>query len=284
MSREAARPASEAVVRSLTEEEMARWCERRGVRIVRHAGRYWKTTHPGFYEPLHWLARLTPEEATRPARCLGFRAVLTDTAGGHANGVLPAHVLASVADYGPHLFSSNRRYHLRKARRLVEFVELTSTALLEEHGYEVTVSALTRTGHARAPSREDYLASLREYGVADTRTVLAGFFDGRLAGYVDGWAVDGTAYLEHVHVETAALPTHVNTGLVVEFVEACRRGGQIRDVVYGLHTPEDESLCLYKERIGFPACRFPSRVWMLPGVEPLLRRLRPHVAYRITGR
>ena len=284
MSDAGVRPASEAVVRSLTEDELARWHEQRGDRLVRHAGRYWKTTHPGFYEPLHWFARLAPEQATRPAACLGFRAVLDDGGAAAANAALPTHVLSDVAGYGPHVLSSNRRYHLRKAQRLVEMVALTSTGLLEEQGHEIAVSALGRTGYARLPTRTKYVESLREYGVPDRRTVLAGLVNGKLVGYLDGWAADGTAYIEHVHVATSALPTNVNTGLVFAFVEACQRGGEVNEVVYGLHTPEDESLVLYKERLGFPARRLPARVWLLPGLGAVLRRVRPFVAYRITGR
>jgi hypothetical protein len=29
--------------------------------------------------------------------------------------------------------------------------------------------------------------------------------------------------------------------------------------------------------------RYPARVWFVPGAIPVLRRLRPHVAYRLTG-
>ena len=46
----------------------------------------------------------------------------------------------------------------------------------------------------------------------------------------------------------------------------------------------DESLTAYKEGIGFPVRRFPALVRLLPGLAPLLRGLRPHTAYRLTGR
>jgi hypothetical protein len=278
------RPASEAVVRSLTEDELAAWRRGRGERVVTRAGRSWRMSRPGFWEPIHWLARLHANEARRPAPCLGFRAVLRKEHAGAATGVLSAHVLAPAADWGPNLLSRNRRHRLRKATRSVELIELTSTALLEEQGHEVVVSSLSRTGAGDAPTREAYARGLARDGVGGPLTFLAGLVEGRLAGYIGGWAVDGTAYFQRLHIRTDALATQVGTALVFAFVEACQRSGDVREIVNGLHSPENASLSAYKEGIGFPVRRFPARVWFLPGALPLLRRLRPHVAYRLTGR
>jgi Acetyltransferase (GNAT) family len=278
------RPASEAVVRPLTEGALAAWRERRGERVLERGGRFWRMSRPGFWEPVHWLARLSAAEAHRPAPCLGFRAVLGDEHSGAANGSLAAHVLEPVADWGPHLLSKNRRYRLRKAGRLVELVELMDTGLLEAQGHEVVVSSLERTGAGKSPSREGYLLSLAREGIGGPLTFLAGLQDGRLAGYLSGWAVGRTAYFQRLHIRTEALATQVGTALVFAFVEACQRGGEVNEIVNGLHSPEDESLSAYKEGIGFPVRRYPARVWLLPGAIPLLRRVRPYSAYRLTGR
>jgi Acetyltransferase (GNAT) domain len=277
------RPASEAVVRPLTEVALAAWRERRGERVLERGGRYWRMSRPGFWEPVHWLARLDAEEARRPAPCLGFRAVLRDEDSGAANGSLAAHVLQPVAEWGPHLLSKNRRYRLRKAGRLVELVELTDAALLEAQGHEVVASSLERTGAGKPPSREDFLRSLAREGIGGPLTFFAGLLDGRLVAYISGWAVGSTAYFQRLHIRTEALATQVGTALVFAFVEACRRGGEIHEIVNGLHSPEDESLSAYKEGIGFPVRRYPARVWFVPAAIPLLRRVRPYAAYRLTG-
>jgi hypothetical protein len=279
-----ARPASAAVVRSMTEEELAGWRLARGERVVERAGRYWRMSRPGFWEPVHWLARLRADEARRPAPCLGFRAVLAPGCEEVATGELPAHVLGPVPGWGPHLLSRNRRQRLRKAMRSVELVELTSPALLEEQGHDVLVSSLARTKAGGAATREAYVRSLARDGIGGPLTFLAGLVDGRLAGYLGGWAVSGTAYFQRLHIHTGALATQVGTALVFAFVEACQRGGDVQEVVNGLHVPEDERLCVYKEGIGFPVRRYPARVWLLPGVLPLLRRARPQASYRLTGR
>jgi hypothetical protein len=278
------RPASEAIVRSLSEEALASWRIERGERVVERSGRYWRMSRPGFWEPVHWLARLRSDEARRPAPCLGFRSVLRDEDAQAATGALPAHVLEPVATWGTQLLSKNRRYRLRKARRLVELVELTDAALLEEQGYDVVRSSLARTGAAEPPSREEYARSLAREGVGRPLTFFAGLSEGRLAGYLGGWAVDGTGYFQRLHIRTEALATQVGTALVFAFVEACQRGGDVREIVNGLHAPEDEALSAYKNGIGFPVRRYPARVWLVPGTARLLRRLRPDTAYRLTGR
>ena len=163
-------------------------------------------------------------------------------------------------------------------------MELTSPALLEEQGYDVVVSSLARTGAGAAPSRDAYVRGLGRDDVGGRLTFLAGLVDGRLAGYLGGWAVDGTAYFQRLHIRTESLATQVGTALVFAFVEACGRGGDVREIVNGLHSPENEGLTAYKDGIGFPVRRYPARVWLVPGLLPVLRRLRPHAAYRLTGR
>jgi hypothetical protein len=51
---------------------------------------------------------------------------------------------------------------------------------------------------------------------------------------------------------------------------------EIREIAYGLHTPEDLPLAEFKTSLGFPAVHVPSRVKINPLVAPLVRRLNPH--------
>ena len=113
--------------------------------------------------------------------------------------------------------------------------------------------------------------------------VLAGLIDEKLGGYLCGKAIGGTAYIDTVLLATEALPTNIGTGLVFDFVQRCKQSGQVAEVVYGLHTPEDPRLVAYKENMLFPVVRVPTRVWMLPGIGSALRRWKPGVHYRLTG-
>lgn len=272
-----------ARVRPLDDEALAAWLRRRGVTVVRRGRTHWRTTHPRFFEPLHWLARLPPEQVARPVRfALGFRSALTADGAGAATGALAVHVLNSVEEFSVEDLPAKRRSEVRKAARETTIVELTGPELLEREGHALFASVRRRTGHGRIPNAEKFAAGLKEYGVGEERTVIAGLVDGRLAGWLDGFGIDRVGYIDQVNVSDSALSTNLSTGLVYHWLEACRRGG-VDTVVYGLHTPENESLSRYKERLGFRVERLPALVWLAPGVGPLLRRLRPHTAARLGG-
>jgi hypothetical protein len=297
---EGTRPARAASVHSVTERELADWRIDRGERVLERRGRFWRMSRRGFWEPVHWLAGFRAEEAQRPAACLGFRAVLAEEDVSRANGAMPVHVLEGVSDWGPDRYRKSRQNRLRKAARIagesgvplssailadeIELVEVVTPEVLEREGHAVVLSSLERTGVAEAPSREDYVASLDRVGIGGPAMVLAGFLDERLVAYMSGWAVGSTAYSHDLHISSDALSSQVGTALVFAFVEASQRGGQIERVVNGLHSLEDESLSGYKDGIGFPLRRFPAIVRFVPGLAPLVRHLRPYVAYRLTGR
>jgi hypothetical protein len=294
------RPAESASVHSMSERELAEWRIGRGERVLERQGRFWRMFRPGFWEPVHWLAGLSVEEARRPAACLGFRAVLAEVDASLANGAMPVHVLEPVSAFGPERYRKSKQHRLRKAARVaaessaplssailtdgIELVEIVLPEVLERQGHDVVVSSLERTGVAEAPTHEDYVASLARVGIGGPAIVLAGFRDELLVAYMSGWAVGPTAYSHQLHISSDALSSQVGTALVFAFVEACRRGGQIERVVNGLHSLEDESLSAYKEGIGFPVRRFPAIFRFVPGLAPLMRHLRPYVAYRLTGR
>lgn len=280
------RDASEARLTSMTEAELAADPREPG-RIVSHRGRYWRETVRGLFEPIHPLARLSAAEATRPTPlCWGYHATLDESSLAAANGTKPLHMLADLAGFGPHLLSSNRRYHLRRSQREVTFVEVLGMGLLEREGYEVFLSAQSRTNnpYRTISSRDAFLEEMAWFASRPSAVILAGLVDGRLGGWIAGFAVDGTAYLEIVDLATEALATHISTGLHFAFVEACQRSPGIREIVHSPHIPEDQALVVFKEGIGFPVVQVPSKVWLAPIADTLIRRKRPYLYYRLTGR
>lgn len=279
------RPAAEATLTPTTEPEHAAWLREDGRRVREHRGRWWMSLRPGFWRPVHFLARLTAVEATKPAPlCWGFQAPLREEDAASANASAPMHWVSDLDDFGEQNLSSNRRYQLRKSRRLVELVEATGPALLREQGYDVLASSLLRTEYGKTPTRDEYRARVERAVRPGREFVLAGLVEGRLGGYVTGFAIGPIAYLDDVVIATEALSTQIGIGLQFEFVEICRRSPGIQEVVHGLHAPEDEALSMYKQRIGFPVRHVPARLWLVPGALPLLRRAAPPVYYRWTGR
>jgi hypothetical protein len=281
-----AQDAQAAVLGSVDEEALALSQRREGRNVVAHRGRYWIEAPRGFYQPAHWLARFPAAEASAPRTLAwGYRAALRDDdRASHGNGAVPVHLLSDVDGYTYESLPQRRQRNVRTSRKRATIVQLTGPALLRESGFEVKRSAVERTRYGSVGSRESYLAYLDQYFLGTWRLVLAGIVDGRLGGYITGTGVEGTAYVDNVWIATEALRSSIGTGLIFEFVQACRRSGEIREIAYGLHTPEDQPLAEFKTSLGFPAVRVPSRVKVNPLAAPLLRRLNPHGYYRLTGR
>jgi hypothetical protein len=279
------RHVSESVLTSMTEEEMASWRRQQGAHVTYHHGRYWEEVVPGFYQPIHLMARLSAEEATRPTPlCWGFRAALHTDDAVAANGSVPVHLLSDIANYDLQSLPQKRRTHLRKCCKMVKIVQLTGSALLQQQGYEVFCSSLQRTRHKKPLSKETYLAGLNDFTTNKHRLVLAGLIQDKLSGYIDGYAVNGTAYMVSGYYATEALPTSIVTGLSYEFVQICRRSGNIHEIVDGLHLRENSALDLPKKTMGFSVKYVPSKVWINPIMKNLVRWRYPHKYYRLTGR
>src|SRR5690242_8199464 len=98
----------------LTERELADIRRNEGARVIQHGSHYWEQTGaPGFFQPVHLLARLKPEEATRPTPwSWGYRATLTPNAASAANGTVPILRLPDLANYEINSLSANRRNKL----------------------------------------------------------------------------------------------------------------------------------------------------------------------------
>jgi len=107
--------------------------------------------------------------------------------------------------------------------------------------------------------------------------------DGRLAAYLIAFAVATTAYVENVYLASDFMSTSIGSGLIYEFVQTCRGLGVIEQVVYGPHVPDAPALGVFKEGMGFPVRRVPSRMWLAPVVKGFVRKRYPHAYYMITG-
>jgi Acetyltransferase (GNAT) family len=273
---------SAATLTRMTEGECSQWRQRQGAHVIQYGDRYWQEIRPGFYQPIHLLARLSAEQATRPTLwSWGFRAALQEADASAANASIPLHILSNLEEYTLPNLPKKLRWHINKCQKQVKIVALTNAKLLAEQGYDVLRSALMRTQYTKIPSLADYLASLSDY-VTPQRFVLAGSIDGRLGGYLTGYAIDHTAYMDDRVIATEALKTDIGSGLTYEFVQVCRRSG-IREIVSGQHCREDEALCAFKQKMGFSLKLIPFKVQIQPAIAKLIRWSHPHAYYRLTG-
>jgi hypothetical protein len=277
--------ATNARLAPFTEERYAAWLREGGVKTREHRGRHWREMPRGFYQPVHWAARLTPEQATSPLfPSWGFRAGLREEDASAATGTIPLHLLSDLQGYSLDTLSGNRRSQVRRCLKRTEITQLQDPGLLQAQGYAVMRSAVLRAGYKAVESEQQYLTGVRRPWPPGSRFLLAAVVDGKLGGYLVGSAIDDTAYLDEIHVATDALASYAAPGLVFTFVQACQRTPGLRQVVYGLHSREDSSLCSFKEALGFPVRHLPARCRINPLAAALLRWRYPDKYYRLAGR
>jgi hypothetical protein len=279
--------ATQAIMKAMSAEELAHSLRARGIKTSKHNDYHWKQTAPGFYEPLHWMARLSSHQATRPSPLSwGFRASINDHDQNHANGAIPLYTLPSLKNYEEKNLSSNRRNRLRRCRKQVQIAQITDAGILRNHGYAILASATKRTGHASLVSEQSYIAEinlLEDELSRQSRFVLGGWIDGKLGGYITGFACDGIAYLDETVIATEAMPSCIGIGLLFEFIQACRRSEDVLILVNGLHSREDSELHSFKQSFGFQVERIPAIIQMNSIARKIIRKRFPDKYYRLTG-
>ena len=268
----------------MSERELAAMRAQEGIAVVPRDGCHWRPAYPGFYQPIHLLARLRAAEVRQPARlCWGFRAALRDEDASEANGSVPLHLLTGVQSFDEGRLSRNRRGDLRRCRRQVELRRLRSPALLLEQGYPVFMSAVRRLRHRRPLTLLEYRERTLRRASHGRRLFIAGLIDGALRGYLDCYAIGDVLYTDEIFVATDALRTGIGTGLYVEALLASARDAAMRTVCNGLHRPEDPDLCRFKAGLGFQVVHVPARTVIPAPIRALLRARRPAAYYRLTG-
>jgi len=285
MSRAEFVDASEVVIRPSTEAEFADAAMKRGKKVIQRTGGYWMETVPGFFEPIHWLARMRIEDVKRPCPiCWGYRSTLHMDDARHANGYMPIHLLDDLDNYGEANLPSKRRNHLCKSRKAVQVVQVLDPRPLLDQGYDVLKSAVARTHHGSVPAFDQYCRNVRRQ-IEDSRSItLAGLVNGKIGGYVVLSAVDDVVYIDTVLLATEYLPTDIGTALAFETVQVSRRCSQIKNVVYGLHSREDPRLGVFKEGMGFKVRFWPVKYQIPQTMLWLIGWRWPDKLYRLTGR
>jgi hypothetical protein len=268
----------------MTESDLAAMRREEGGTVALRDGRYWRSIYPGFYQPIHLLARLCADQVDRPARlCWGYRAALVEDEAHLANGSIPVHLMPQAGSFTERMLDRNRRRDLRTCRRMVELRRLRDPSLLVEQGYEVFMSAERRVAYWKPLTAIEYRKSVERRVGDERRLFVAGLVDGKLGGYLESYAVDGVLYTHELIVATEAMTTGIGTGLYVETMEIGARSGAVRDVCVGLHTPESPGLCTFKAGLGFLVEHVPARTAIPAPIGAYIRARRPAAHYRLVG-
>ena len=278
----------------LSEERYACLAQRRGVTVHTHRGRFWRNSDqfgPLILVPVHWMAELTPEQATFPKPyTVGIKARVGG--GSKTNAFFNLYLIDRPAEYGFNTIGSNARAKIRKACRDGVTVDLATPELLEEQGYEVTKASLEKSGYRPPPSRRSYIKRLADDTfMSGARLVLAGFIPvdkdcTRLGAIATGSAIDGTAYGDDLYVAPWARRSNVGPRVIFSFIEACQRTPGIDRIVLGRAT-SDQALDSFKASFGVPLKDVPAMVALRPGAGKavaLVSGAAPLVHRRLYGR
>jgi hypothetical protein len=268
----------------LGEAAFAAWHEELGHRVVEHRGRYWSETGRGFFQPVHLLARLRRDEATRPTRrCWGFRARLAHEDELDANASVPVHLLPDPQSYGLQRLSKRRRQYIKAALRDFDVVVLASPDILIDQGYRLAEEAHANNQNVVVPSPGGFRRKVESYFVPGRGLALAAVEHDRLLGFSLIHAIDGVAYDHSGSIGREGLERNVPLCLFHAVASIAQRSDGVRELMNGLHSREAESLCAFKQSQGCEVAQLPARAWFAPLVEPALRRMRPHKHYRLAG-
>lgn len=269
----------------LTEAEFASWQEELGRRVTKSRGRYWEQVVPGFWQPIHPLAQLRQEEAAKPTRlCWGFRARLASEDEEHANVEIPVHLVPNLPGYSLQRLSKRRRQQVRTALREIDVVAVLAPDILIDQGYELAEEAHAQNAHVRLPSPSGFRRVIEFYLRPGRGLVLAAMRHGRLLGFTLSHGVDGAAYEHLGFIGHEGFKHNVSLALFHVLTLIAQRTPGTGDLANGLHAREQGGLCAFKRSQGLEVVRMPGRAWFAPMAERLLRRLRPHPYYRLTGR
>ena len=268
----------------MTEAEMAEMRADEGARIVERGGRFWGETFRGFYQPVHQLAEHPFADVRRPsARCWGYRSVLVSGDRCLANGAYPVHLLDNLEAFTVDAFEESRRRDLRRCRSQVEIIRARDPEVFLENGWHVYTSAKERVPTGGRAEQAEYLADIERRVVDPRRILVAGLIDGRLAGYLESYAVDGILYGRDLYVATEAMRTGIATGLYLETIEIGVRSGLVRRLCLGPELRERPGLAFFKKTMGIGVAQLPIRVVIPRPIRTVMRRLSPAAFYRITG-
>lgn len=268
-----------------SEIEYADWLTIQGYHVKEHRGRYWKKRF-GFFEPVHWMAKLHEDEISNPCKhCWGYRAALKKESAHIANGSVPLHLHENVSGYGAHFLCKTRRWDLRKCLKHIEIKPIYNPDLLFEEGFELYKKNYQRTHYGKRINKKNYCKEAKFYFDYPFISVLGGFIENRLVAYLVTIVVEETAYLETIVMNEQARLLQACTGLQFAIMKKLgKEHSHIKQLVDGLHARENHALCKYKEKWGFHVAKIPSSYWFLPGIGPIIKKTLPHKYYRLTGK
>lgn len=275
----------------MTEAGFAAMRVEEGARVVERNGRFWGETFSGFYQPIHQIATLRRSEIHRPTwRCWGYRAALAPEDAQTANGSIPVSLMTDVRGFTEGAFDRNRTRDLRRCRREVEIRRVFDLDIFIRDGWPVYLSARNRVASEGSRvatggtmDESEYRTAMAKRASDPRRLIVAGFVDGKLAGYIESYAVDGILYGRDLYVGTESMGTGIGTGLYLETILFGVRTNAVNQICLGPVLLNRPGITAFKRTLGFSTVAVPAHIAIPAPVGAFIRWRRPVVHYRLTG-
>jgi hypothetical protein len=268
----------------LTESELANLRSDQGMRVVKAHGLYW-WHRSGFFRRTHFLAECSRNDLARPRLlCWGYHTVLRAEDAHLANCSTALHIIQDASTYDESCIDETKRKQIRRCTREMTVVRVTDPLLLIDQGWKAFSAAAKRIDRWEDVTREKYLSQVERWVSDPRRFIVAAVRGDQLLGYLENVVVNDVAYLEEVFVPDEYIPLNISTYLHFETARFFGQSGRISRICAGPHLSERAGLAEFKRRMGFELVLAPSYVWTMPLAASVLRRLRPHGYYRLTGR
>jgi hypothetical protein len=268
----------------MTEAGFAAMRAEEGARVVEWDGRFWGETFSGFYQPIHQIATLRTSEISRPTwRCWGYRAALAPEDVHTANGSIPVILMSDVRGFTEGMLDGNRRRDLRRCRREVEIRRVFDPDIFIREGWPVHVSAKKRVDPGGTMDESEYRTMMAKRAPDPRRLIVAGFADGKLAGYLESYAVDGILYGRDLLVATEYMRTGIGTGLYLETIQFGIKTSAVNQICLGPVLLNRPGITSFKRGLGFSTVAVPAHIAIPAPIGAFLRWRRPDVHYRLTG-
>jgi Acetyltransferase (GNAT) family len=275
----------------MTEAGFAAMRVEEGARVVERNGRFWGETFRGFYQPIHQIATFRTSEIGRPTpRCWGYRAALAPEDVQAANGSIPVSLMDDVRGFNEGMLDRNRARDLRRCRREVEIRRIFDPDIFILDGYPVYVSARIRVTSEGAHvasggtmNESEYRTAMAKRAPDPRRLLVAGFVDGKLAGYLESYAVAGVLYGRDLFVATEHMGTGIGTGLYLETIQFGVRTRAVNQICLGPVLLSRPGITAFKRTLGFSTVAVPARIAIPAPIGAFIKWRRPAVHYRLTG-
>lgn len=250
-----------------------------GLPIHQWRGVWWERHRPFYYKPAFVRTVLSKgKSAPMPLRALvGYSHMVSDTctANGYWQFMERRWKVGDV--FSLESISSKKRNQVRKGLRLCEVRPLETLDPLWPDLQRINISHRRRTCVGK-PARyytaeydkwRDYLSRLH---ALPSRQWLGAYVDGKLAAYYYGYAVEGVYIIDSAKTDSDYLWANPNDALLFSLLEHAHNAEGCHLVVYGGHSPGDESLTAFKAKYGFEVATYPVYMRLLPLLSGIIRR------------